>query len=148
MDAHDGVSLANHDALASRALELHARGYNCAQCVACVLAPLIGADVDACFRAAEGFGGGMGCATETCGAVSGGVIAFGFANSAGVDAPSRKASTYAMSRELVGRFREQVGSTVCREIKAGDGDKPLRSCNDCIVDALLVTADILGRDAG
>ena len=139
------IDLANldRDTLVAQARELHAKGYNCAQCVACVVAPLIGADSDLAFRASEGFGGGMGCATETCGAVSGGVVAFGLANSAGEDAPTRKAATYRMSRELVGRFRGQVGSTVCREIKSCPEGRPLRSCDGCIVDALLITLDVL-----
>ncbi len=62
----------DREALARRALELHGMKYNCAQAVACTLAPLIGADEELCFRAAEGLGGGMGGLTETCGAVSGG----------------------------------------------------------------------------
>ena len=34
----------DREALARRALELHGMKYNCAQAVACTLAPLIGAD--------------------------------------------------------------------------------------------------------
>ncbi len=60
----------DREALARRALELHGMKYNYAQAVACTLAPLIGADEELCFRAAEGLGGGMGGLTETCGAVS------------------------------------------------------------------------------
>ena len=65
----------DREALARRALELHGMKYNCAQAVACTLAPLIGADEELCFRAAEGLGGGMGGLTETCGAVSGAAMA-------------------------------------------------------------------------
>lgn len=143
-DAEPAVIPCDRESLAARALEFHALGYNCAQCVACVLAPHIeGADADACFRAAEGFGGGMGCASETCGAVSGGVVAFGFANSAGAGDPSRKASTYRMSRALVERFRDEVGSTVCRTIKGADTGVRLRSCDDCIAIAVRIAYDVL-----
>ena len=55
----------DREALGRRALELHGMKYNCAQAVACTLAPLIGADEELCFRAAEGLGGGMGGLTET-----------------------------------------------------------------------------------
>ena len=43
----------DREALGRRALELHGMKYNCAQAVACTLAPLIGADEELCFRAAE-----------------------------------------------------------------------------------------------
>ena len=59
----------DREALGRRALELHSMKYNCAQAVACTLAPLIGADEELCFRAAEGLGGGMGqCAPHIAGA--------------------------------------------------------------------------------
>ena len=83
----------DREALARRALELHGMKYNCAQAVACTLAPLIGADEELCFRAAEGLGGGMGGLTETCGAVSGAAMAIGLANSNGQDDRTSKQAT-------------------------------------------------------
>ena len=115
----------DREALARRALELHGMKYNCAQAVACTLAPLIGADEELCFRAAEGLGGGMGGLTETCGAVSGAAMAIGLANS------------------NVNDFREQNGSTLCPELKGIKTKQPLRSCDGCIVDALQLAADAL-----
>lgn len=139
-----------HDraALEAQALDYHLRGFNCAQCVACTLAPLVDADLDFCFRATEGFGAGMGGMSETCGAVSGGVVALGMLNSAGSDAPSRKASTYKLVRRLVDAFRAQNGSTVCRELKGVGTGAPLRSCNDCICDAVRMTLDVMGEARG
>ena len=83
----------DREALGRRALELHGMKYNCAQAVACTLAPLIGADEELCFRAAEGLGGGMGGLTETCGAVSGAAMAIGLANSNGQDDRTSKQAT-------------------------------------------------------
>ena len=103
----------DREALARRALELHGMKYNCAQAVACTLAPLIGADEELCFRAAEGLGGGMGGLTETCGAVSGAAMAIGLANSNGQDDRTSKQATYRIVRKLVNDFREQNGSTLC-----------------------------------
>ena len=60
-----------------RALELHHSGYNCAQSVVCALSDLTDMDEDTLFRVAEGFGGGMGGFTETCGALSGAVAILG-----------------------------------------------------------------------
>ena len=125
----------DREALGRRALELHSMKYNCAQAVACTLAPLIGADEELCFRAAEGLGGGMGGLTETCGAVSGAAMAIGLANSNGQDDRTSKQATYRIVRKLVSDFREQNGSTLCPELKGIKTKQPLRSCDGCIVDA-------------
>ena len=131
----------DREALGRRALELHGMKYNCAQAVACTLAPLIGADEELCFRAAEGLGGGMGGLTETCGAVSGAAMAIGLANSNGQDDRTSKQATYRIVRKLVSDFREQNGSTLCPELKGIKTKQPLRSCDGCIVDALQLAAD-------
>ena len=133
----------DREALGRRALELHGMKYNCAQAVACTLAPLIGADEELCFRAAEGLGGGMGGLTETCGAVSGAAMAIGLANSNGQDDRTSKQATYRIVRKLVSDFREQNGSTLCPELKGIKTKQPLRSCDGCIVDALQLAADAL-----
>ena len=105
--------------------------------------PLIGADEELCFRAAEGLGGGMGGLTETCGAVSGAAMAIGLANSNGQDDRTSKQATYRIVRKLVSDFREQNGSTLCPELKGIKTKQPLRSCDGCIVDALQLAADAL-----
>lgn len=133
----------NREALAARAIDLHERNCNCAQAVACTLAPYLGADEDLCFRAAEGFGGGMGSHAEICGAVSGGVMAIGLAMSNGIDEPTNKVATYQVVAQLVERFRAQNGSTVCADLKGDVTGTPLRSCPGCIDDALALTADLL-----
>ena len=56
----------DHDACKTQAMAYLEQGFNCAQAVACTLAPAIGLDVDQTFRLMEGFGGGMGGYTETC----------------------------------------------------------------------------------
>ena len=88
------------DELAARAVALRAeRGYNCAQAVACALAPEIGADTEACYVLSEGFGGGMGGHTETCGAISGGVMALGQVSSGGTAlSGTTKKRTYELTR--------------------------------------------------
>ncbi|MGI6590521.1 MAG: C-GCAxxG-C-C family protein [Eggerthellaceae bacterium] len=129
-----------------RALAMHARGYNCAQCVACALADYTDADADTLFRLMEGFGGGMGGFTETCGAISGGIAVLGNRLSGGMDHPHTKGDTYQFARELVSRFREQNGSTLCPELKGLTGGPVLRSCDGCIVDAVDLTLDLLEVD--
>lgn len=136
------------DELAARAVALRAElGYNCAQAVACALAPEIGADAEACYVLSEGFGGGMGGHTETCGAISGGVMALGQVSSGGTAlSGTTKKRTYELTRGLVERFGAKNGSTICCELKgAGCEHGPLRSCPGCIEDAVKITAEIIAR---
>lgn len=138
------------DELAARAVALRAElGYNCAQAVACALAPEIGADAEACYVLSEGFGGGMGGHTETCGAISGGVMALGQVSSGGTAlSGTTKKRTYELTRELVERFGAKNGSTICCELKgAGCEHGPLRSCPGCIEDAVKITAEVIARQS-
>lgn len=138
------------DELAARAVALRAElGYNCAQAVACALAPEIGADAEACYVLSEGFGGGMGGHTETCGAISGGIMALGQVSSGGTAlSGTTKKRTYELTRELVERFGAKNGSTICCELKgAGCEHGPLRSCPGCIEDAVKITAEIIARQS-
>ena len=50
----------------NKAIELHQKGYNCFQSVACVFAGELGAEETAVFRLGEGFGLGMGDMSQTC----------------------------------------------------------------------------------
>ena len=68
---------------AEKALELHAKGYNCAQAVACAFSDQVDMDEDQLFKVMEGFGAGMGGMHGTCGAISGAVAIVGLMNSKG-----------------------------------------------------------------
>lgn len=132
------------EALKGRAAELHSQGFNCAQSVVCAIAPEIGVDEAIASRAAEGFGAGMGGMSETCGAISGAVMALGFVSGHGMETPVNKKATYQLSKDLVDAFREKNGSTICREIKGvGLSRPPLRSCPGCIDDAVELAAGTL-----
>lgn len=138
----------------ARALEMHAKGYNCAQCVACALSDLTDVDRNTLFRLMEGFGGGMGGFSETCGALSGGVAVIGYRNCEGQQNPKTKGSTYKLTRSLVDAFRDANGSTLCPDLKGLRGNPPLRSCDGCIEDGVRMTLDVLeaakaaGKPAG
>ena len=67
---------------AEHAAELHQRGCNCAQAVACTFCKEFGISEDDMFRIAEGFGLGMGV-MEMCGALSGMAMIIGLDNSQG-----------------------------------------------------------------
>lgn len=135
--------IADREARVARAHELHESGFNCAQAVACVCADLVGVDEATAFKMTEALGGGMGGFTETCGAISGGVAVIGYQTSDGPHNPKTKGATYKQVKQLVARFQEQNGSTLCREIKGLTGGPVLRTCPDCVDDGIRFTLDIL-----
>ncbi len=99
------------------AAELFLQGYNCAQSVVVAFCDLTEMEKSYAARLSSSFGGGMGRMREVCGAVSGMLLAAGLLY--GYDTPGDdeiKHRHYQLVQELSGRFREQVGSIVCRDI--------------------------------
>ena len=100
-----------------KAAELFLGGYNCAQSVVVAFSDLTGLDESFSAKLASSFGGGMGRMREVCGAVSGMLLVLGLLY--GYDTPGddvSKKQQYTVVQELSGKFREQTGSIVCREI--------------------------------
>lgn len=133
------------DSRISKADELHRRGFNCAQAVACAYCDLVGVDEREAFRAMEAFGRGMGGMVGTCGAISGAVYLAGLVASDGnVEAPASKRDTYKLSEQIVSAFQEKNGVTSCHELKGIDCDHGmLRSCPGCIEDACEIVERVL-----
>ena len=130
----------------AKAAELHKKGYNCAQAVACAYCDMVGAEEKEVFRLMEGFGLGMGDMKCTCGAVSGMVALAGLKNSdADLDAPKTKGSTYKQAKELTAKFREMNGSVICAELKGVETGEMLRSCPGCIEDACKIVEEYLNK---
>ena len=128
---------------AVRAKELHKKGFNCAQAVACVFAEDLGMDEREVFRMMEGFGLGMGT-MGTCGAVSAMAAVVGMARSDGdLDKPRTKKDCYRDMKALTAQFKEMNGSVICREIKGVDTGKVLRSCDGCIEDGVKLLEEYL-----
>ena len=100
------------------AAELFLGGCNCAQAIVVAFADVTGLDRDFSARMSSSFGGGMGRLREVCGAVSGMLMVAGLLY--GYDDPGEKdcnkKAHYALVQELAGKFREEAGSIVCREI--------------------------------
>jgi C_GCAxxG_C_C family probable redox protein len=104
-----------------RAEQLFQQGTNCAQAVACAFAEELGADRELALRMATGFGGGMGHTSNTCGALTGAVMALGLAfgmKNAGDQAAKDK--TYALVAEAVRRFRARAGAIGCTDLLGYD----------------------------
>lgn len=128
----------------AKAAELHKKGYNCAQAVACAYCDLFGADEKEVFRMTEGFGLGMGDMKCTCGAVTGAVVLAGLKNSdVQLDAPKTKGSTYKIAKQLTAAFKEKNQSVICADLKGVETGEMLRSCPGCIEDACRIVEEYL-----
>ena len=122
----------------------HKNGYNCAQAVACTYCDLVGMSEDTMYKIMEGFGSGFGTTEGTCGAITGAVALAGMKNStADLEKNSSKASTAKISREIMSRFKESAGGTICRVLKGIDTKIVLRSCNDCVLDAARIVEEVV-----
>ncbi|MCM1115243.1 MAG: C-GCAxxG-C-C family protein [Clostridium sp.] len=102
--------------------DLFRSGLNCAQAVAAAFAEEVGLEQELIKRLTMGFGGGMGRMREVCGTVSG----MTFVISAVYN--EDKASVYKRVQEVAGKFREQNGSIICRELLGLDikgADSPI-----------------------
>ena len=99
------------------AVELFVKGYSCSQAVAMAFCDVTGLDEKLTARMASSFGGGMGRMREVCGAVSGMLMVAGLlygyddaADTAG------KRELYAQVQAMAGKFREEMGSIICRDL--------------------------------
>ena len=100
-----------------KAAELFLRGYNCAQAMLVAYCDVTGLEPAFAAKLASSFGGGMGRMREVCGAVSGMLMVAGLLY--GYDTPGddgSKKAHYHLVQYLAGKFREEAGSIVCREI--------------------------------
>lgn len=123
------------------------KGYNCAQAVACTYCDLVGVSEETMYRIMEGFGSGFGTTEGTCGAITGAVALAGMKNStADLENNSSKASTAKLSREIMSRFKQSAGATICRELKGIETKIVLHSCNDCVLDAARIVEEVIFFD--
>lgn len=126
-----------------KALEYHAKGYNCAQSVACAFCDRLGRDEKTVFEMTEAFGFGMGT-MGTCGAVSAMAAVVGMVESDGnLEEPKTKKKSYGAMKELTNKFVEKNESVICKDIKGVETGKVLRSCNGCIEDAVVLLEEYL-----
>ncbi len=100
-----------------KAVDFFSKGYNCAQSVMAAFAGDFEQDESFMLRAGAGFGGGMGGSRITCGAVSAMVFLAGLTlgEYAPEDIQSKK-RLYDRVKLLISEFREEFGTTECREL--------------------------------
>ena len=102
-----------------KARELFLKGYNCSQSVFCAYADLYGVPEQMALRISAGFGGGIGRSRETCGTVCGMVMLSGLeAGQTQENDNKQKQANYELAQSLMAKFKEENGSTICRELLA------------------------------
>ncbi|HOX26121.1 MAG TPA: C-GCAxxG-C-C family (seleno)protein [Candidatus Krumholzibacteria bacterium] len=157
--AGDADDLAGAVAFAEQAIANFDAGDNCAEAVLRTFVAAVGLDAGV-VRLATGFGGGLGRRGETCGALSGAVMAlngrFGRLDSADDAAKER---CYEVVRALVDRFREACGAVTCQDLIGLDlttdagrqryESEEIRAtvCRRCVGAAASSVAELLAHDA-
>jgi len=135
-------------------------GYNCAQSILYSYCDDLGFDKNSALKMACGFGGGMGCKGEVCGAVTGGIIVIGAMYGRGEHEDRAVAElTYEKTRELIDQFVERHGTFICRTLLKGcelttkEGRKYMREndllnkiCAPCIQSVLEILENIMSHN--
>lgn len=109
---------------------------NCAQAVVTTYTDLAGIDHDTAMNACNAFAAGMGNMQGTCGAIVGAGIVLGLAK-------RDKALTMPLMRKIMTRFKQEAGSTQCRQLKGVDTGHPLLSCPQCVATACRLLEECL-----
>ena len=103
---------------------LHLQGFNCSQAVFATLAEPLRLDRSLALKIASPFGGGIGRTGETCGAVSGALMALGLHLGFSEPDPQAKDQMYALAREFMHRFQERYGALACKTLIGIDMSTP------------------------
>jgi len=108
-----------------RAVSRFEEGFSCSQAVLATYGPQFGLDRETALRVAGPFGGGMARMGETCGAVTGALMAIGLRYAkTEADDDEAKEVCYDCVREFVARFKARNGSVRCRELLGCDIGTP------------------------
>ena len=120
------------------------REMNCCQAVVKAMSDTVDMDEATLHRLAGGFGSGMGTMEGTCGALVGAIMVASLRASGGSQSPATATGeAMKLSRQILPRFRELCGATICRELKGIGTGKVLCSCEDCVRNAIRSAADAL-----
>ncbi|MBI4876874.1 MAG: C_GCAxxG_C_C family protein [Acidobacteria bacterium] len=112
--------------LADLAVQRFEQGYSCSQAVFSACAETRGVDRDLALRLGAGFSGGLGRTAQTCGCVTGAIMAIGLAQRSVTPEENRaeKDKTCETVRRFLGEFTARNGSTVCRDLLGCDIGTP------------------------
>jgi len=100
-----------------QAAETFQNGFNCSQAVLSVFAEDFELTKDSCLRLASPFGSGIARMQETCGAVTGALMAIGLKYGKGERGTEEdKAHTYKLSQQFIAAFKEQHQTICCLQL--------------------------------
>ncbi|MCR4561309.1 MAG: C-GCAxxG-C-C family protein [Bacteroidales bacterium] len=106
---------------------------NCAMAVLKAFSDKLDIDEMTQKNISSGFSAGMGGMEGTCGAIVGAVIVAGFL-SGGVGTPR-------ISRQIVQKFKEKSGATICKDLKAIISGKPRCECPQCVYNGIIALGE-------
>ena len=155
------------EAIKSRARKNFSLGYNCAECVTEAVLTVIDTGLPPETRkVATGFGGGVGLYGDTCGAITGAVIAVGCVHGRdqlpqdsdpkqavkkSADELYGRPGLYRLFDQIPNKFFEKYGYTACRDLTTKwRGNWPCRDhalyCREIITDAAAIAAELIMTD--
>ena len=110
---------------------------NCCQAVMKSYADSVNVGEETLMQMGAGFGGGMGCMEASCGALVGaGMIA-------GLKSEGQSATR--ITKQLLAKFKEKCGATICKDLKGVSTGKVLCECEDCVRNAVIALGEITGE---
>lgn len=122
---------------AAKAADLKTAGAcNCSQAVVKVFEDKLSLDDETLMKLTAGYAAGMGCLEATCGALIGAVMTAGILT-AGTGTPR-------YSKEILAKFQQKCGATICRELKGVGTGKVLCECPECVRNAVLALGEVMG----
>lgn len=99
------------------ATERFRSGFNCSQSVISAFAEDFGLSKDSCLRLASPFGSGIARMQETCGAITGAMMAIGLKYGKGENgSEDDKALAYKYSQSLINEFKNRNNTICCRQL--------------------------------
>ena len=121
---------------ANLAANLKATGQcNCTQSVLKVFEDKMNIAPEELSKLAAGFAVGMGCMESTCGALIGAVMAAGMITDG--------QGTLRYSKELVSKFNEKCGATICKDLKGITTGQVICECPECVRNAVLALGELV-----
>lgn len=70
----------------------------------------------------------------------------GMKNSEGTSSTKTKGSTMKLASAIVKKFEEMNGTAICNELKGKDTGKVIRTCPNCVQDAIKIVEEIVMND--
>lgn len=110
-------------------------GYNCCQAVVKAMADLTEVDEETLLNMSSGFAAGMGCMEATCGSLIGATMIAGLMKNGN--------RTMMTARELLSKFQEYSGATLCKDLKGRDTGVVVCECDECVRNAVRALSEIM-----